>query len=107
MLIPLAICPRQGALTDVTARDDSGKTAIHHCASADMIELLLSRDRSAVDTPDNSGHPPLHAAAMAGNVNVVEALLNHGANINAQDNGRHTAIQWAVGMCPPHELPFL
>ena len=85
----------------MTVRDGSGKTAIHYCASnanEQVLELLVSRDRSALDTPDNSGRTPLHAAVIAGNVNVVESLLSLGANINAQDNERHSPAHWAVGL---------
>jgi len=83
----------------VTVRDGSGKTAIHYCSNAEILELLLSRDGSALDTADNSGHTPLHAAVIAGRVNVAQSLLDRGANVNAQDNEQHTAAHWAVGPC--------
>jgi len=79
----------------------SGKTAVHYCASgsnSQVLELLASHDQTALDTPDKSGHTPLHAAVIAGNVAVVESLLNLEVNINAQDNDRHTAAHWAVGL---------
>jgi len=84
----------------VTVRDRHGKTAMHHCAAnADeqVLEVLVSRDQSAVDTADNSGQTPLHVAVVAGNVKVVEALLKLGANVNAQDKERHSPAHWAVG----------
>jgi len=89
----------------VTACDGKGKTALHYCATnsnALMVQLLVSRDRSVLDTPDNSGHTPLHAAVIAGNVDVLESLLSLGANVNAQDSERHTAAHWAVGLYPQH-----
>jgi len=84
----------------VTARDGLGNTAVHYCATSStslVLQLLVSRDRSALDMPDNSGHTPLHAAVIAGNTDVVTSLLGLGANINAQDHERHTATHWAVG----------
>jgi len=64
--------------------------------------MLVSRDQSAVNMADGAGQTPLHAAVITGNVNVVEALLNHGSDINAADNERHTAVHWAVGLYVGH-----
>jgi len=94
-------CIRQVSPVDVTARDGRGKTAVHYCAinsTSLVLQLVVSRDRSVVDTSDNAGHTPLHTAVIAGNMDVVRALLDHGANINAQDHDRHTAAHWAVGL---------
>ena len=87
----------------MTVRDGAGKTSVHYCAShsnEQVLELLVSRDRSVLDTPDNSGLTPLHAAVIAGNAAVVESLLNMDANVNARDHQRHTAAHWAVGLYP-------
>jgi len=74
---------------------------MHYCAGSSneqVLELLVSRDRSELDTPDNAGRTPLHVAVIAGNVGVVESLLNLGVNVNAQDTERHSPAHWAVGL---------
>lgn len=61
----------------MTARDARGKTALHYCASNStslLVQLVVSRDRSVLDMPDSAGHTPLHAAVIAGNVDVVTSL---------------------------------
>jgi hypothetical protein len=47
---------------------------------------------SQVSSPDENGNTLLINAAAAGNLNVVQVLLDHGADSNAQNNTNHTAL---------------
>ena len=83
--------------------------AMHYCAShsnEQVLEVLVSRDRSAVDMPDNNGQTPLYAAVIAGNLKVVESLLNLGAKVNALDKQKHSPAHWAVGLYPLRRMSF-
>ena len=86
---------------DVSAKDATGKTALHYCAdhsNKDAVELLLSVDKSLVDVQDNSGHTALHLASVAGSVPVVKSLLSRGADPNLRDNEEHCSAHWATGL---------
>ena len=54
----------------------------------DMVQLLLKCGAS-VEATDRELWTPLHAAAACGNQEIIECLLDHGANVaavNADDN---------------------
>ena len=38
----------------------------------------------------------LHLAALSGHLGLVQLLLAKGADVNAQDNNRWTALHWAI-----------
>lgn len=61
---------------------------------------------STVETySDQDGLTPLHAATFFGREDIVEYILNQGANINAQDGSGQTPIHLAL--CPFLEGPRL
>ena len=45
---------------------------------------------------DELGKTPLHSASSFGQIDAVKALLELGADINAQDNRGNTPLHWAV-----------
>ena len=67
--------------------------------SYDKVQGLL-------DSPDGNRYleersavwrdTPLLAAARKGQTRIVELLLGHGANVNVQDSGGHTALHWVA-----------
>lgn len=81
----------------VMARDTNGMTAIHHAAmnspNPELINMLISF--GANDTPNNSGKTALILASMMNNADVVNALINAGADINARDNDGKSAYDYA------------
>ena len=48
------------------------------------------------NTPDQCGQTPLHKAVLHGEENIIEALLNYGANADIRDHvGQgYTALAW-------------
>ena len=61
-----------------------------------MVETLLAAHADA-NAAQASGLTPLMTAARTGTVAVVEALLAHGADVNATTTETHsTALMWAV-----------
>ena len=95
---------------DVNIRDDGdGWAPIHYVSSGsgplhnipqswpDVTRLLLEHgaDVNAMDVYD--GDTPLHNAAGRGRVEVLCVLLEHVANVDAQDNQGRTPLHQAVG----------
>ena len=45
---------------------------------------------------DNNGWTPLHEGARGGHLDVVEILVENGANLNEQSNRGETPLYWAT-----------
>ena len=63
--------------------------------SENSASLLLSWDRTMIETMDNEGQTPLHLATIAGSARIIRTLLVKGANRNARDNKMQTALDIA------------
>ncbi len=70
---------------DVEATDDDQATALHYCAEAEAIDFLVEAGAN-IEAKDGEGCTPLHCAAAYLSIEALTALLEHDANINAQDN---------------------
>lgn len=83
---------------DPTATSNQlGTTALHHAAGTgcvELIHLLLSKGLP-VDTPSDAGSPLIWAAGND-RLEAVKALLDHGANPNAETDDNVTALLSAV-----------
>ena len=60
----------------------------------EILDLLLSMN--AAQVPDSSGSWPLHYAVASRKVHVIEALLEHGAEVGVQDHKGVTPLMLAV-----------
>lgn len=108
---------------DINAKDANGKTALqyaldandtkmakflveHHAAytihqvaelgDVRRVTALLHDDPKLVSSLDSSGYTPLHAAAEAGQRDVVKLLIAAGADIGARDNNGRTPLHLSV-----------
>ena len=77
--------------------DVNGRTALHHAAYSDELgaaKLLIARG-ATVKYKDPYEYTPLHIAAREGRQDIVQVLLNAGAEINAQCDVGFTAVDLA------------
>ena len=88
----------------ISARDESGQTALHLAARSGrdkLVELLVSRGAD-VSSRDDYGQTPLYSATGSHNdhVDIARLLILHGADINATDKEGNTPLhypaKWAV-----------
>ncbi|KAK4170814.1 ankyrin repeat-containing domain protein [Triangularia setosa] len=86
----------------------TGDLPLHHAiyrGHTDMVELLLHDSRVSVNAKSRKDYTPLHVACRIGNKNLVQLLLDHGADLSvtdidndtardcALDNGHHEIVQ--------------
>ncbi|MHB9134068.1 MAG: ankyrin repeat domain-containing protein [Armatimonadota bacterium] len=73
---------------------------IHDAAKAGdtvKLEALLKADDKLLTAKDDNGLTPLHWAAAAGKISVVQLLLDKGADVNAVDTSGRTPLHGAAG----------
>ncbi|KAA8532923.1 hypothetical protein F0562_032960 [Nyssa sinensis] len=58
---------------------------------------LLEEDRSLVHAQDYDNRTPLHVASIHGWIDVAKCLIEHGADVNAQDRWNNTPLADAEG----------
>jgi ankyrin repeat protein len=70
---------------------DPAKLIIKAAKKGDVVTLksLLAGDKSLLEARDSDGSTPLHCATWKGHQNVVAALLEAGADVNAVNQNEH------------------
>ncbi|XP_077534651.1 uncharacterized protein LOC144146584 [Haemaphysalis longicornis] len=75
------------------------KKALLHAAcfsgNKGLIDLMLAGNLG-LDCEDENGNKPLHYAAHGNKPEIIRFLLSEGANINATNKHKHTALHFAV-----------
>lgn len=81
-------------------KDDLGRTALHYSVLAKDLEVtnLILKEKLLLDEidPAENNTTALHHAAKLGTIEIIKALLDHGANVNAIANSKRTALYYAV-----------
>lgn len=68
---------------------------IHEAAkngNLEKVKMLLESEPQLADARDSSGKTPLHWACMGVHQDIINYLVDKGANVNAQDNNRVTPL---------------
>lgn len=82
---------RGADVNGVGRRRSATCTPLHMAAysSVEMTELLVARE-AEIDARDVRGDTPLHVAACLGRTDIVQSLLDHGADPNCVNNRGYT-----------------
>ncbi len=106
-LTPLLLCSQLGRFeimrflveqgAKITATDQLGWTALHHAARTkhhSMIKYLIEKKLN-INAKSTVGITPLMCAANS-DIETISLLLQHHADINAQDNNGETTLIYAL-----------
>ncbi|XP_059203124.1 ankyrin repeat and SAM domain-containing protein 4B [Centropristis striata] len=89
---------KEATRKDLNTADEDGMTptllAAFH-GHVDALQLICSREGDP-NRSDIWGNTPLHHAAANGHMHILSFLVNFGANLFAQDNEFHTAMDVAA-----------
>lgn len=94
--------PRQQTQTNSTTNRPTGKaraSSVHRSAAdgrAESVSAAVDKNPHVVRSKDSSGYTPLHHAAIGGHSDVVEVLLEKGAQINMTGGRGETALYLAA-----------
>jgi hypothetical protein len=64
----------------------------------EKVKALLKANPDLVSSKDNDGATPLHTAAYAGQLKIVETLVSCGASVNATTADGVSPLHWAAAM---------
>ncbi|KAI9829813.1 MAG: hypothetical protein M1826_005390 [Phylliscum demangeonii] len=83
---------------DVNAKNFSGQTALHFCASKNNLEVArtLIRHKASTRIKDKRDQLPIHRAAAVGSAPMTQLLIDHKSPLNATDSAGHTALHHAI-----------
>jgi hypothetical protein len=97
-----AVLIRSGA--DPDAREAEGHTPLYRASTGDVARVLLAAGAAADVASGPTRGTPLHQAARRGHLSVAQALLEHGATIDARDAKEQTPLRRAVNC---RQLPIV
>ncbi len=88
---------------DVNFVDQRGQTFLHHAAAQpgkeELVRTLIDLGLG-IDNKDKAGETPLHVAARVGkdNLDVVQLLIDSGADVNSENKEGRCVLKDAKGM---------
>jgi truncated hemoglobin YjbI len=89
---------------DPDAREAEGHTPLYRASTGDVARVLLAAGATADVASGPTRGTPLHQAARRGYVSAAEALLDHGATVDARDAKGQTPLRRAVNC---RQLPIV
>lgn len=94
----LAMSPAKMPVSHKKNRDRSGRTLLARACAQDAAEAekWLRERPQDIDVPDNAGNTPLQIAALEGDVEVVQLLLDAGCDTTSKNIDKDTPLIDAV-----------
>ncbi|KAL3853732.1 hypothetical protein ACJMK2_017249, partial [Sinanodonta woodiana] len=105
----LHLCARGGSISvmelllqeglDIKARSRCGNTVLHVAALSkqlEMVNYLIKKYPQLIHMTENQGFTALHGAAQAGDVQVMQSLINAGSDILARSTDGTNVFHMAV-----------
>lgn len=98
---------------DLAAKDVGGRTAAHFAAcsvSVRVLSILVQHEPDLILISDNYGRTPLHYAIWnntAKELEIIRFLLENGAEVDALDCERRTALHYAAEGARAKAIPLL
>jgi ankyrin repeat protein len=86
-------------ITEINFITKEKENLLHFCINYDrfdFITLILKKKINVNVQEDTLGLTPLHMAITKNNINTIQLLINHGAQINLQDFYGNSSIHYAV-----------
>lgn len=83
-------------------RNDDSRSPLHVAAAAGHAQIVrilcggFDPPQSGVNNGDEEGWTALHSSVSSGHVDVVEILLEAGADVSIANKGRRTALHYAA-----------
>jgi ankyrin repeat protein len=90
-LIPLALVIAS-SMAQVPAGDRAELSLAIRQGNMERVKAIVEKSPAMVTSADDSGFTPLHIAATAGRVEIIEHLLQRGADIEARTAGGQTPL---------------
>ncbi|KAK6831891.1 hypothetical protein RU639_002809 [Aspergillus parasiticus] len=83
---------------DISCRDQTGRSALHHTAVVGSEEtlIILLQNGATVDDQDGHQRTPLFLAAAHGHKLITELLIERGAEVSTRDEDNRTPLFAAV-----------
>eukprot|EP00658_Telonema_sp_P-2_P025625 TRINITY_DN20321_c0_g1_i1.p1 TRINITY_DN20321_c0_g1~~TRINITY_DN20321_c0_g1_i1.p1 ORF type:complete len:577 (-),score=102.62 TRINITY_DN20321_c0_g1_i1:340-2070(-) len=86
--------------------DSESKPALHLAADAQTARALLAANANPNST-DSSGHSAWHTAAFGNKLEVMSALVDHGAEVNLMSDGEYSPLHLAARFGHPATVQLL
>ncbi len=97
--VPLTLLPNGQTLNRVRSTEEITVTAICNAITkgrVKMVNSILAGKPECLNARGPNGITPLIFAAAAGNLEIVQALLEKGADVHARNDAGHTAADAAA-----------
>ncbi|MBA8667813.1 tetratricopeptide repeat protein [Holosporaceae bacterium 'Namur'] len=86
-------------LKDINCGDSNGITLLHHAAKLNnlsILKILIEEFKSVIDVENFDKQTPLHIAAIAGNIEVVEYLISKAADVMLASSSGQNVLHYAA-----------